>query len=285
MKTCLKYLLLSVLLLFGFSCNDLIDENYNRNRPEYSPEMIGKLHNELLGDLDKQLYANDEYKTIDEFSSIQINLSKDLFLNRLNKNLDINPKINELIYNSNRDVYLKAKEETKSQIEANDELAQGLLDECKELLANQTFINSVSWSEGVIIKDIINSFAIYESTKDLNVLKGELKKHRESIDNSYFDPAISDGYLALIILSIAEYSIEYWTNDINSKYEGNSKFVWWVVSDAVGAVIGAGQSMLQDAANGEDVDWTDAAISGLFGGVIGSLPGGKALGKAIKKLF
>jgi hypothetical protein len=285
MEKYLKYFLSVVLFFAVLSCSKQIDENYKKNLPEYSPEMIGKLHNEFLEILDNQLLLAEDYKTIDEFSDLQIKMTNEIYFTRFNKNFEKHSHVEELIINSNKSVYYSAKSQTKSQTEANDELAKVLLKECDELLKNENFVNSISKKEVLILKEIISSFQSYELTKDLETLKTELKAQKDIILFSNFDPKTTDGYLAEMTISVAENSIQYWTEDSITKYGANSKIVWWAVSDAVGAIIGAGGAIIKDTLNEEDIDWTDVAVDGLIGGLGASIPGGKGFKKLIKKIF
>jgi hypothetical protein len=253
--------------------------------PALSPIQIGKLHNEILKELDVALLNGNEISSIEEFTKKSVKVSEEILFNRLNYEFISDSYFNYLVTRSNEIVFERMVKKSKSQSEANNDLARVLLTEFDSVYNTLDSLNVLNVREEKIMREIIRTFMNYEETKNLDKLKEDIDNHKRSIQDSDFDPIKVEGYFSEMILSIAGNSIEYWTADSVTKYNDGSKIIWWVVSDAVGAALSAGASIAKDAVNGDEVDWTDAAFDGLIGGVLTSLPGGKALKKVVKRFL
>ena len=280
----MKKFILLVCLLSLYSCEKRSTQFDNKSISEINPWDIGKLHNEILKELDNSLLNMSGINTIDDYTKKEKEILNGIIPSLTEGKFNTNAHVYEMIETSNRIVY-QYQQNSKSHTEANDLLSQKLLLQCDELFLVDDFLSTLNSIEVDILKDVLESFRAYQETKDIEKLKLELTLHKNNLSDADFDNKTSDGFLASMAISIAENSINYWTIDTLTQYDSSSKILWWAVGDAVGAVVSAGGTILKDVLNDDEIDWTNVAIDGLIGGVGASIPGGKGFKKLVKQLF
>jgi hypothetical protein len=83
-----------------------------------------------------------------------------------------------------------------------------------------------------------------------------------------------EGFVSMTAIQVAKNSLQFWTNYEYDK-DMNPCMPLWVGMDAVGALCGAGSSLLQNHLNHQAYDWNGAAAWGLGGALGASIPSTK----------
>jgi hypothetical protein len=278
MKTKLGLLLIIIICICAISCKK--ERVLEPKNVPITPQEIGGLHNKLLSEIDNLLVL-DDFENIDDYSKKE----NEYIISKVSENLRI--KIENFTLDkdypriANDYIFENVSRQSKGFYEAYDDFAKESILEFRGIVNDSNFKSIVSSSEIELISQVLTNLEKYIENKDLSSLRNQMGVIKESIYYSNFNEDLGEGFLLNTLISVADSSIVYWT-ETYPKSDSQSKG-WFLVSDAVGALLGAGQSMLADALNGNEVDWSDAAVSALIGGVGFSLPGGKSMGKLIKK--
>lgn len=276
----------SVMTAFAISCSESNIKPESETILNISPWELGKHHNELLSIMDKEI-ENVAINSIEDISSKQAEIFDRYTSDNKISGFSINQGTTQLFDKINESYASKISRSTSGRENsiANHELSIELIEDAKELYSKQEIKHNLVDSEIEIINELVNSFEQYENDKDIDKVKTSIQVAKAKFKTQAFDFDKREGLIAATVISITESSIEYWSGYTYTDQNGRVQVAPWAAADAVGAAVGAGTSILADVLDDEDVDWTDALSAGLGGAVGASLPGGKGLAKAIKKLF
>ena len=246
------------------SCNKEKDDQYLNVA---AMDNIGKLHNDFLTTANNTFPNGLDYTSKNYLNTLNDFNYQHIIKEETQQKYGINPT-ESYKYQSALDANKKylLKNELVYDLKANPNRLQLQLPELIKKGEITTF-------GGNLLLKFLNDIELNYEGKLSNIqLQQNVLALIKIYDNNHYSVGSGEGKLIGGILSISKNSLEWWLNPTNFRTDQiEPRLAPWIAADLLGAVCGAGSSILSDVLDGNDVDWSDAFAWGLGGAVCGSV--------------
>ncbi len=270
-------------------------------KQKLTPELIGKLHNEALDNIFKNESKFNFNTSVDGLKEQVLNENK-LFLEKAVSDFELSKEVNNFEPKNAYDLLDTSELLTKNLARTYPKRESFSIEESNifdkiDFLYKSKVINS---DDKKVLDELYQAYKDnYKGVIDDKELLKISKVIKDNYKLNHNDLSKVNQYTTLSILEISTNSLEWFSINMdklqksanhNGKFTKEQKVLFWniVAADAIGAIVGIGETIVQDAlVNGTNgpVDGNTIVAGAFVGAVVGSVGSVLKVGKWFSKLF